>query len=207
VPSISISSLHIRTEIKAAMASKEVSGRHASEDRISVASIETSEDEQYSSDHEFLVECILSEKVQDGRTLYLLDWTGYPREMATWEPPENIQDPGIIETWEERKILQQKGVEAVFDVDAFEAQKKEYAEAKALRSRLRHEKRMAIMLGVSGHAPHENETGSVYGPEQTVGSLQSPKRPSPPQPSADERRSSARQNERQAATARAKVIN
>ncbi|PQE09843.1 chromo domain-containing protein [Rutstroemia sp. NJR-2017a BBW] len=189
------------------MASKEVPGRRASEDRISVASIETSEDEQYSTDHEFLVECILSEKVQDGRTLYLLDWTGYPREMATWEPPENIQDPGIIQTWEERKILQQKGVEAVFDVDAFEAEKKEYAEAKALRSRLRHEKRMAIRLGlgVSGNEPNENEMGSVYGSEQTVGSLQSPKRPSPPRQSVDERRSSERQNERQEATARAKA--
>ncbi|PQE24822.1 chromo domain-containing protein [Rutstroemia sp. NJR-2017a BVV2] len=187
------------------MASKEVTGRRASEDQISIISIETSEDEQYSSDHEFLVECILSEKIQDGRTLYLLDWTGYPREMATWEPPENIQDPEIIKTWEERKILQQKGVEAVFDIDAFEAQKKEFAEAKALRSRLRHEKRMAISLGVSGDGPDENEIASVYGSEQTVGSLQSPKRQSPPRPSVDERRSSARQNERQAATARAKV--
>jgi chromo domain-containing protein 1 len=190
------------------MASQEVPGRRISEDDTSIISIETSEDEQYSSDHEFLVECILSEKVQDGQTLYLLDWTGYPREMATWEPPENIQDPGIIKTWEERKTLQQKGDEAVFDVDAFEAQKKEFEEAKALRSRLRHEKRMAMRLGVSENEPNENEIGTVYESEQTGELLQSPKsRSTPPRPPVGERRSSARQNERQAATVRAKVIN
>ncbi|KAM3078083.1 hypothetical protein ACMFMF_004495 [Clarireedia jacksonii] len=183
------------------MTSEEVPGRRASEGDISMLSPETSEDEQYSSDHEFLVECILSEKVQDGQPLYLIEWTGYPREMSTWEPPENIQDPGILKTWEERKILQQKGDEATFDVEGFEAQKKQFEEAKALRSRLRHEKRKTMRLALS--EGDESETGSVYA-EPTVRPLQSPKRQALPRSLIGERRNSAPQNAQQG-TKRTKV--
>lgn len=53
----------------------------AEEDEISKISIQSSDEElSYRSDDEFTVERVLAEKLQDGKRLYLLSWTGYPEE-------------------------------------------------------------------------------------------------------------------------------
>lgn len=84
----------------------------------------SSEDEEYLSDEEYVVEEVLAEKFEDGVNKYLLSWADYPEEENTWEPKENIRDPDLLKAWRQRKKLQEQGLVAPYDVIAFETKMK-----------------------------------------------------------------------------------
>ena len=55
------------------------------------------------NNHMFYVEAIIDERAgKNGRTEYLVKWTGYPDEIATWEPRRNVEAVLIAE-WDQRK--------------------------------------------------------------------------------------------------------
>lgn len=60
-------------------------GRFSSleEEELSKISLETTDDEQYSSDHEFIVERILAQKTEGGQRLFLIRWSGFPEEDSS----------------------------------------------------------------------------------------------------------------------------
>jgi hypothetical protein len=123
------------------------------EDALSITS---SQNEEYSSDEEFLVERILAEKRgADNEILYLIYWAGYPEEKSTWEPKDNIQDPDILETWKARKDLEARGDEPAFDVVGFSARIAQIERARAQRHRLRKVKRRRLGIPVSPSASSE----------------------------------------------------
>lgn len=53
------------------------------EEDISKISLDSTDEEQYGSDHEFIVERILAQKKEDGQRLYLIRWTGFPEEESS----------------------------------------------------------------------------------------------------------------------------
>jgi chromo domain-containing protein 1 len=109
--------------------------------------------EAYTSDQEFLVDRILSEKLgseyTDGKKRFLILWADYPLEKATWEPKENIQDPIILSAWKERKEDEEKGLKTRFNIAEFEAQLNAASRAKEDRHRRRKAKRKALGMPVS----------------------------------------------------------
>jgi hypothetical protein len=82
-------------------------------------SLASSIDSDHSETHEFPVDRILAEKTESGSKRYLLQWTGYPIERATWEPVENI-DPSMLEIWKDRKSREAKGLDQPFNVKHYE---------------------------------------------------------------------------------------
>ncbi|KAB8301186.1 hypothetical protein EYC80_003080 [Monilinia laxa] len=124
------------------------------EEEISKLSIESTDEEQYSSDHEYTVERILAQKLEDGQQLYLIRWAGFPEEASSWEPRKNILDKAIIKSWEARRNRQSKGLDTPYDTGRLETLKKMASDAKARRDRLRREKRKRQGIVVS---PHESD--------------------------------------------------
>jgi len=53
------------------------------EEEISKISIESTDEEQYDSDHEFTVDRILAQKSEDGQRLYLIRWSGFSEEESS----------------------------------------------------------------------------------------------------------------------------
>lgn len=51
------------------------------------------------SEPEYYVERILAERVRDGRTSYLVKWSGYPDNQCTWEPAIHFLSPDTLEEW------------------------------------------------------------------------------------------------------------
>ena len=49
------------------------------------------------------VERILCDETKNGRTLYLIQWKGYPLEQCTWQPAHSFRDPQILRNWEQAK--------------------------------------------------------------------------------------------------------
>ena len=47
----------------------------------------------------FAAEKILKHRIVDGKNQYLVNWAGYPKNQATWEPEENILDRRIIDAF------------------------------------------------------------------------------------------------------------
>ncbi|KAF5874258.1 putative chromo domain-containing protein [Botrytis fragariae] len=128
------------------------------EAEISKISIESTDEEQYGSDHEFIVERILAQKTEDGQTLYLIRWTGFPEEESSWEPRKNILGQSILDAWKRRRTRELQGLDAPYDVGKLELLKKVAEAGKARRACLRREKRKRQGIVVS---PHESDADSV----------------------------------------------
>ncbi|KAF5510935.1 hypothetical protein CGCS363_v002668 [Colletotrichum siamense] len=82
------------------------------DDDISVTS---SLESQHDSDEEWSVEQILYQTTEDGKEYYLVEWTGYPLERATWEPPENASSI-LLDEWKATQEKQRRGDEPEFDI-------------------------------------------------------------------------------------------
>ncbi|KAL0940660.1 chromo domain-containing protein [Colletotrichum truncatum] len=85
------------------------------DDEISITSPIAS---QHDSDDEWVVEGILYQVNDEGKDFYLVEWTGYPLEEATWEPEENVLGE-LLEEWKATQERQARGEEAVFDIVAW----------------------------------------------------------------------------------------
>ncbi|TGO62543.1 hypothetical protein BCON_0019g00800 [Botryotinia convoluta] len=135
------------------------------EEEISKISIESTDEEQYGSDHEFIVERILAQKTEDGQRLYLIRWTGFPEEESSWEPRKNILGQSILDAWKTRRTRELQGLDAPYDVGKLELLKKVAEAGKARRARLRREKRKRQGIVVS---PHESDADSVDETQTTI---------------------------------------
>ena len=102
-------------------------------------SITSSKSENW--DGEYTVVRILAEKVEKGQKYYLIQWLDYPEEENSWEPPENIEDEGLIEVWKERKLRESKGIDKPYDVAKYEVLRERWIEEKANRHSRRRAKR------------------------------------------------------------------
>ncbi|KAK6606409.1 chromo domain-containing protein [Botrytis cinerea] len=119
---------------------------------------QTTDDEQYGSDHEFIVERILAQKTEGGQRLFLIRWSGFPEEDSSWEPRKNILGQSILDAWKTRRTRELQGLDAPYDVGRLESLKKIAGAEKAQRVRLRREKRKRLGIVVS---PHESDADSV----------------------------------------------
>ncbi|KAM0313606.1 hypothetical protein ACHAO8_005410 [Botrytis cinerea] len=135
-------------------------GRFSSleEEELSKISLETTDDEQYGSDHEFIVERILAQKTEGGQRLFLIRWSGFPEEDSSWEPRKNILGQSILDAWKTRRTRELQGLDAPYDVGRLESLKKIAVAEKAQRVRLRREKRKRLGIVIS---PHESDADSV----------------------------------------------
>ncbi|TAQ86416.1 hypothetical protein B7494_g5266 [Chlorociboria aeruginascens] len=125
-------------------------------DSISVTS---TQGEAYESDQEFLVERVLAEKIKASIPYYLILWDGYPLEMSTWEPRENIQDESILDIWKERKTQEARGLKPTFDLANFYALLQKSEAEKANRHKRRKIKRKRKGLPVSeSEADYDSES-------------------------------------------------
>lgn len=134
------------------------------DDAISITSTQS---DAYSSEEEFLVERVLAEKKdKNNRPLYLILWAGYPEEKSTWEPKKNIQDPGILEVWAERKSQEALGAQPAFDLASFDARIIEIQRVRAERHQRRNAKRRR--LGIPVASPGESELEEAGGKQAEV---------------------------------------
>ncbi|KAF9878538.1 chromo domain-containing protein [Colletotrichum karsti] len=99
-------------------------------------SINSSLASQHDSDEEWSVETIHYETFDDGRNFYLVEWTGYPLEEATWEPEENVSGE-LLEEWRAKQQKIARGEEEIFNVAAWQ----EFVEKRAEERRKRHRER------------------------------------------------------------------
>jgi chromo domain-containing protein 1 len=126
------------------------------EDEDDAISIMSTQSEEYSSGEEFLVERVLAEKRDsDNKALYLISWAEYPEEQSTWEPRKNIQDPAILEAWEERKGQEALGAQPAFDLASFDARIAEIERARVERHQRRKAKRRRRGIPVSSSEDSE----------------------------------------------------
>ena len=51
----------------------------------------------------YYVEKIMNEKLESGKSFYLVKWMGYPVEDSTWEPEENF-DHALLQAYKENKM-------------------------------------------------------------------------------------------------------
>jgi hypothetical protein len=126
-------------------------------------SLASSIESDHSENHEFPVDRILAEKKEGGSERYLLQWTGYPIERATWEPEENI-DVSMLEIWKDRKSREASGLDQPFDVKHYEATVKilrEEREARVAQRNLRREAK-SKRLETENHAPVQNSSLSKH---------------------------------------------
>ncbi|RDW95344.1 hypothetical protein BP5796_01107 [Coleophoma crateriformis] len=114
-------------------------------------SITDSDDDPFALDQEFDVDCILAEKDDGNRKLYLIKWTGYDELESTWEPEEHIK-PTIFEEWSDTKMRILRTNEAPFDFQAFEERKLKQEIERAERHRRSRAKRKHSSLLVSPFA-------------------------------------------------------
>ena len=128
-------------------------------------SVNSSQEEEYGPDQEFLVERILAEKNgDDGRKLYLILWADYPEEMSTWEPRQNIRDSGILTAWKERETQEADGLESPFDLVKFNSRMQQLQQEEGERHRRRKGKRRLgapISLEAETRRPQADDSDST----------------------------------------------
>lgn len=112
----------------------------ADDDDISLTSTAPSEELS-----EYEVSEILAERDDEDGKLYLVDWKGYPRHRATWEPPENFQSEETLQQWEQKLKAIGEGKEQPFDIEAWEAEKERVQLATAERRSRRQAKRQRLI--------------------------------------------------------------
>ena len=67
---------------------------------------ELAADEEGESDEEYEPQTILNERLRRNKMQYLVQWRGFKKSEATWEPEAHIQScSDIIKAWQE-KIMQ-----------------------------------------------------------------------------------------------------
>ncbi|KIM99026.1 hypothetical protein OIDMADRAFT_166633, partial [Oidiodendron maius Zn] len=129
-------------------------------------SITSTQEEEYTSDQEFLVERVLAEKRDaNNKVSYLIFWAGYPEEKSTWEPRNNIQDPAILEAWEERKGQEAAGAKPAFDLHRFNSRLAKIGLARVERHQLRKAKRR--LLGIPASSSSEEDAGNTDGSDSS----------------------------------------
>ncbi|WYZ37559.1 hypothetical protein EsH8_II_001065 [Colletotrichum jinshuiense] len=112
-------------------------GGPADEDAISINSTLASEQD---SDEEWLVEGIRYQIHADGKDKYLVEWTGYRIEQATWEPEENVTRE-LLQEWRDTQKRQARGEEEPFDIAAWQESVDKDQAAKYERHRKRNVQR------------------------------------------------------------------
>ena len=60
-------------------------------------------------DDEYQIDEIVDERSKDGKTEYLVKWTGYDDDDSTWEPYDHVADTKALEEWEDRRGTQALG--------------------------------------------------------------------------------------------------
>lgn len=120
------------------------------DDNISLTSTQESE---HSEDHEFSVDRILAEKKERGEKRYLIQWTDYPIERASWEPEESIVDNSMLREWKTRKSRETNRLVTPFDVGSYEATVARLRREKESRVARREAKRILM-----GHKGQDSET-------------------------------------------------
>ncbi|KAF4120946.1 chromo domain-containing protein 1 [Geosmithia morbida] len=101
-------------------------------------SLSSTIDETHDSDEEWMAEGILAEGVMDGEMKYLVEWTGFPLDDATWEPASHLNDI-LLGEWAAQKEKVKRGEAPRFKIRTWRD-----AAVKNLCDRhARHEKRNA----------------------------------------------------------------
>lgn len=106
--------------------------------------LESTEVSDQDADKEYDVEKILASKHVNGEDRYLVLWKGYPIERSTWEPERSFTDPNTVLDWRKAAIRQKKGLEDVFDWQAWDRQRQENELKTAERRRNREIKRRRL---------------------------------------------------------------
>ncbi|KUJ08996.1 uncharacterized protein LY89DRAFT_317150 [Mollisia scopiformis] len=114
------------------------------DDAVSLTSTQESE---YDPMKEFIVTRILAEKLQGSKRLFLIEWTGYPLERATWEPKDHIS-PGILDAWGLRKKREKRGISPPFDLVEWQATQNLIAKEREHRKKLRTVRRRSLGMAV-----------------------------------------------------------
>ena len=109
------------------------------EDSISVTSTVSSVKQDVYPLHK-----ILSERVVNGESQYLVKWEGYPIERCTWEAEENFQNDATLPEWKLTKERIKNGLEKPFDLEWFKHVIEDSIEATERRKARREAKRRRV---------------------------------------------------------------
>ncbi|OHE96153.1 chromo domain-containing protein [Colletotrichum orchidophilum] len=102
---------------------------HSDDDNISINSTLASD---HDSDEEWSVQGIRAQSREGGRDKFLVEWTDYPIEEATWEPEENVTDE-LLGEWRDTQAKQARGEESPFNIAAWQESVAKRNEAKYQR--------------------------------------------------------------------------
>lgn len=116
------------------------------DDEISITSTLAS---QHDPDEEWEVETIHYQINEGGQDFYLVEWTGYPIERATWEPKTHASED-LLKEWEEKKAKIAAKKKPAFDVMSWQDSVDKIAEARRQRHRKRNfeRKRRGLELSI-----------------------------------------------------------
>lgn len=126
-----------------------------------MASQDDSEPESECADEIFDVDCIVAERMtgSEGEIKeYLIRWLGFSKpEDHTWEPEEHIIGPNILQQWEERKLRRIRKLEADFDLERWEALKRQSEEEKGRKRLLRKKRHQQVATAGQDNAIKSND--------------------------------------------------
>lgn len=147
-------------------------------DDVSVTSTRQSEEQDTYELEEILAEDTFEEEIKDGETgqsrveqfqAYLIKWTGYDIHEANYERKEQLAE-GYEETvlnWQTRKMRISRGLEAPFDVDAWEEECRDINCQRYMRHKKRYEKRRRLHLPL-GDDPDKNPLNTEFVPNSST---------------------------------------
>lgn len=127
------------------------SSASSDDDSISLTSTAPSEPKD-----EYPIEGILAERVDDGTTMYLVKWVGYPDERCTWEPASSFQDEQTFHDWQNQKMRISRSLELPYNVSALETRVEHWLEAAAKRKARRRAKKIRLGLPVNPEIEGDN---------------------------------------------------